>query len=290
MVSTISINPILTSVASGSFNATSAGLIQGTAYDSPNSRYNLSGGILASTETLPMWGGVGISNAVPGASGQPASQLGTIVTRATTITSATSGQLTGFSVFDQNHAMINSPESPVPLAASYMMVNYYLLGSGARIAVACDPNLVDLQSGVITQNVSWDFVNQLLIPYSGSVNVSSGTYNSTTGLVTLTLATSPALLPGDTAIVAGITGTGSFASCNGTFVCAAGTTTTTLNYYIATGLTLTISTTGTVTTGGILPIKGVLDVNVGNCMTVTYNSGTGYATWNRNGTCAVILL
>lgn len=32
----------------------------------------------------------------------------------------------------------------------------------------------------------------------------------------------------------------------------------------------------------------VLDVQVGNSKTVTYNSGTGFATWNPSGTCALI--
>ena len=34
----------------------------------------------------------------------------------------------------------------------------------------------------------------------------------------------------------------------------------------------------------------VLDVLVGNSMTVNYNSVTGFATWNRSGTIAIILI
>ena len=37
----------------------------------------------------------------------------------------TAGSLTGFSVFDQAYGMINSPQSPVQLAATYMQVNFF---------------------------------------------------------------------------------------------------------------------------------------------------------------------
>ena len=42
-----------------------------------------------------------------------------------------------------------------------------------------------------------------------------------------------------------------------------------------------------VTGGGILPVR-VLEVQVGNSMTVNYDPVTGFATWNRSGSCAVI--
>jgi hypothetical protein len=83
--------------------------------------------------------------------------------------------------------------------------------------------------------------------------IASGTYNSTTGLVTLTLEATVGLNPGNLVAISGLTGTGSYAQLDGTWACAAGTSGTTLTYYATTGLTLTItnSNTGTVqaTTG-----------------------------------------
>lgn len=296
MTAQVAFNPVLTTNAAGSFNVQSTGYMQGIQLDDPAARFALAGGVLANDETIPMWGGVGIyelvaGNAAAGYLGSPSgpnSAAGGLVGRATALTG--SKALTGFSVFNQAHGMINTPQSPVPLAGSNMQVNFLRLGSGARIAVACDEALASMSgTDIINTAVAWDFVNQLLIPQVTSINVSSGTYTSGTGLVTLTLASPHGLTPGVTVTVAGLTGTGSFASANGTFTTAAGTTGSTLTYVIATGLTMTISTTGTVTTGSALNVR-VLDINAGNSMTVDYNSTTGFATWNRNGYTAVILI
>lgn len=74
-----------------------------------------------------------------------------------------------------------------------------------------------------------------------STTIASGTYNATTGLVTLTLAAGITATPGVAVVVSGATGTGSFASINGSFVAGVGSTGTTLTYTIATGLTMTIT-------------------------------------------------
>lgn len=289
MVATFAINPITTTNALGSFGVSWDGFIQGTALDNPSYYQYLSGGVLATTETLPMWGGVGISESVnaSNASTTTNQSLGNLITRATSLTATVAGGLTGFSVFDQNPAMVNFPQSPVPLAASGFQVNYYRLGSGARIAVACSPNiLTDFQGNIISTQVSWDFTNQQLEPYV-SATVSSGTYTSGTGAVSLTTSTAHGLQPGDTFLPA-LTGTGSFANLNVQQTATTGTTGTTLNFTAATGLTLTI-TGGSVSNNGALNVK-VLDVNIGNSMQVVYNAGTGFATWNRSGNCAIILI
>ena len=289
MVATISFNPVTTTNASGSFNVESAGYIQGTALDAPNTRNNLAGGVLASTETLPMWGGVAISEAIPGVSGQPSSVLGGIISRATQIGSAGSaGSLTGFSVFDQNYAAISTPQSSVPLLGTGQAVHFYRNGSGARIAVNCAPSLVSLEGGIITQQVSWDFVNQQLVPYypsEGAVTIASGTWASTNG-GTATIVTSSAatLVVGDQFVVTGCVPT----AYNGTWTVAS-ISGTTITYLLPAA-----STPGSITTGGSISAGGgavactVLDINVGNSMVVSYNTTTGFATWNRAGTCAII--
>lgn len=70
--------------------------------------------------------------------------------------------------------------------------------------------------------------------------ITAGTYNSGTGAVSLTTATST-YSSAQSVLVRGVTGTGSVASVNGSFTSTAGTNGTTLNYTIATGLTLTIT-------------------------------------------------
>lgn len=153
----ISLNPNATTNAAGGFSTNTDGYIQGNALNDPAVRYQLSGGVLAAAETIPMWGGVGIAEAVP------AGALGGNITRAANLAA-----LTGFSVFDQNYAAINTPQSPVPLIGSGGMVNFYRFGTNARLAVACDPALVSLVNGSVKAQVSWDFTNQLLIAYDGA--------------------------------------------------------------------------------------------------------------------------
>jgi hypothetical protein len=152
MVANIAFNPYLQTNAAGMFTVESDGLIVGTAFPDPAARFALSGGWLATAETLPMFGGVAISeNVATERSTAPATPtradiaLGPVIARATAY-----ANLTGFSVFDQNYAAVNTPQSPVPVVGSGGMVNFYRLGSGARVALAIDPTLVTLEGGLIT--------------------------------------------------------------------------------------------------------------------------------------------
>lgn len=279
----ITINPALTSTAGGSFNVSSDGLIQGMAYPDPAVRYALNQGQLASAETVPMWGGVPVYEKA--AAAPAAGDLGSTLGRATTVTGG-SKPILAWSVFDQAYGMINSPQSPVQLAYGGGSINYYRAGSKARIAVKADPNLISLRGGLINASVSWDFVNSQLIPYSAPT-FSAGSYDTGTGKVTLTTAAAHGLLPGDEIIVSAATGTGSYAEIDGQFTLVAGTTGSTLVYEVDTGLTMTI-TGATLGTGAALSVS-VLEVQ-SNSMTVSYDAGTGFATWDRSGTVAVILV
>lgn len=296
MVANLAYAPISTTNAAGSFNTTSVGLVQGMYYDDPAIRWALSGGLLASTETLPMWGGVGIYNNIPNAGTSPPSgTLGTIVGRATALTGSTA--LTGFSVFSQAYGMVNTPESPVPLAGSNMSVNYFLLGSGARIQVAADADLVSLNGGLITQDVSWDFTNQKLVPYSAPTfsagsytaggSVTAQSYNSTTGVVTLTTTSAHGMAAGDIISVSGATGTGAYASINGTWTCGSGTTAETINYTIAPNLTMTLSGATLNSAKVTLTCSAATGLNPGDTVIVSGASGSGsYASINGTFYCA----
>jgi hypothetical protein len=206
-------NPIVQTNAAGSFGIQWDGLVQGTAQDSPDTRFQLAGGWLDPAETLPMWGGVGITENVPQNVTNPppvaapgVNQQG-MIQRATNLTGgATPKTLTGFSVFDQAYGMVNSPQSPVPLAGGYMQTMFYRLGSNARVALAMDPTLAAALYGLpITEPVAWDFTNQMIIAGTG------------------------------------------------------------------------------------LPCK-ILRVYPNNCMTVVYNAVSGFATWNRNGAAALVMI
>lgn len=286
-------NYMLTTVGQGLFAPVSAnGLVQGTAYPDPATRFQLRTGWLSAAETLPMWGGVGIYEMIPGApTPGPNRNLGVQVGRATGLTGANA--LAGFSVFDQAYGMVNSVGSPVPTAGSYMQVMSYRLGGGARIAVACDPALASLAGSKISSQVSWDFINQLLIPYTAAaLTIASGTYNATNGLVTLTMTAPVTFSAGDAIVVSALTGTGAFASLNGTYT-AQSASGTTVTYTAASGLAATTITGGTVNLGSgaasALPVS-VLEVQVGNSMTVSYNSVNNTAQWNYGGSCAIIQL
>jgi hypothetical protein len=298
MVASVTFQPYLQSGGNaGLFNVQSSGYRQGTAMPDPSTRYRLRGGILATTETLPMWGGVGVYANVPGGGypgtqgvpGSPSGSLGPILGRATALTGTT--KLAGFSVFDEAYGMITSPQSPVPLAGSGMQVNYYPLGSLARIVVACDPSLTSLRGGTTYQPaVAWDFTNQLLIPELGTLVISSGTYVSATGVITLTMAVAPTFSPGDSLTLASLTGTGAFATLDGTWtVLTVVGSVVTLQGPVAAGAA-TI-TGGNATVGGsasqALPVN-VLDINPSNSETVVYNSTTGFATYNYSGAAALI--
>ena len=172
MVANIAFNPYLQTNAAGQFTIESDGLVVGTAYPDPSTRFALAGGWLATTETLPMYGGIAISELIPTErTTAPATPtradiaLGSVIARATTL-AAGAGSCTGFSVFDQNYAAVNTPQSPVPTVGSGGLVNFYRLGSGARVALAIDPALVTLEGGLITQQVSWDFSAQRIIAFA----------------------------------------------------------------------------------------------------------------------------
>jgi hypothetical protein len=184
----ISINPVITTNAPGTFSTSLDGMMQGMAMDDPSIRYQLTGGQLAADEVLPMFGGIPICERlqpIPPANpstGLPMaidSSLQNSITRATAALGAAIAAgvrpVTGISVFNQNHAMINSPQSPVPQASNGMLVNFYRWGSRARIPMAMDPALALIVAnpgyGVMPSALGWNNANQWV---SGAGAVGAG--------------------------------------------------------------------------------------------------------------------
>lgn len=280
----MTLNPLLTTNARGTFGTSWQGLMQGTAYDDPATRNALSGGRLITSAALPMWGGVGITEAIAANPLIATARMGNSITRATLLTGALA--LTGFSVFDQNHSALVSPQSTVPLVPAGGTMNFYRLGSGARIAVKCDPALVSLYDDIITSQVSWDFNGQKLIPYTAAYAanvITNATWSA--GEITFTTTTAHGLSVGSVISISGFVPT----TYNGVYTCLSGTASSTIKV-------AKTSDPGTDTTQGQLDAGGgalackVLDIQAGNSLTVDYDTTTGFATFNASGTAAVILI
>jgi len=293
-MSGITINPNVSVNAPGTFGVQWDGLMQGTAWPDPAIRNSLSGGRLATTETLPMWGGVGIYADVPAPQGSPATtpdvMLGPKVGRATNVTGgSTAKNLCGFSVFDQNYSAINTPQSPVPLQSAGGNVNFYRLGSGARVAVKMDAALLSLGDDIETTPVSWEYDAQMLVQYEvafpANALLAQSWASTGGGQVTFQTTTNHTVDVGGSFTISGSTP----AAYNGTYVAITGTATDTL---VAVKLVDPGSSTvlGTLKAGGgALPCR-ILRVQASNCMIVDYDSETGFATWDRDGAAAIILI
>jgi len=197
----INLNPQLVTNAGGRFHVYSEGYVQGEALDDPAIRNSLCAGVVDPTYANAMFGGMGITESLI-TPGTEASAIMSVIKPATS-----QANLTGFSVFNQSAALIQTPQSPVPLASASMGLNFYRLGSRARIAVQLDSAVATtLQGGAVNQALYWDYTNQKLLA-----------------------------APGGTAIA----------------------------------------------------VK-VIDINFGNSKVVSYNSGTGIATWTNNAYTAII--
>ncbi len=299
MANSVSFNPMLTTTNIGGFSTQSYGLVQGVAMDDPAVRFALAGGLLATNESYPMWGGVGVYANVPALAGNSTSvgpELGPIVGRATTLSAGASKQLIGFSTFNQATAWVSWPQSNVPTAAGGMTVPYFPIGSGARIAVACDPSLAaSLVGNSIAQAVYWDLNAQCLVASaSATYAVTSLTWSATNGgqvAVVASVAT-PVGGVGDSFTLAGATntGTGSVSAINTTQTVNTFTNNQNFTFLLPGDASVWGTLGGTITIvelQGALPCK-VLRVQSGNSKTVVWDSVNNVANWNNSGTAALI--
>lgn len=181
----ITFNPQLTTVPSTGFLGTTKGYVQGAFFDDPSSRMYLSAGIIASSVTGVVYGGMALTENVNAAN---SNQAGNNLTIATAYANTTA-----FCVYNQANNMIITPGNSAQMAVAGMSASYFRLGSGARIAVQCNSTLANsLSSGAVNQQVSWDFTNQILIPFSTtalnvkvlSVNTNSKIVTNTSGVLT----------------------------------------------------------------------------------------------------------
>ena len=173
----ITINPATQTNFAGTFFASSEGYTQGDALDDPNNRYNLRKGIVSTTATSPMWGGLAINESLAssaafavGGSNAPAGNLQSILAPGTSISAGNAAAITGFTVFNPATAMIQSAQSRVPQAPSGGAINFYRMGSGARIPLQALLAAATAWAGatVSPTAIYWDTNNLWLTNASGS--------------------------------------------------------------------------------------------------------------------------
>ena len=153
-MASINLNPILTTNAKGLFSTNSNGFTQGDAQDDPAVKFALAGGVYDAAATAPIFGGMPVQEFVP--------TSGDNVLGSTIKAAAGDANPTAFTVFNQAFAGLTTPQSPAPAFLPGMSVNYYRLGSGARIPVALDPASITVEGELVSTTVYWDFTDNVL--------------------------------------------------------------------------------------------------------------------------------
>ncbi|NIG76776.1 hypothetical protein F3J34_24730 [Klebsiella sp. Ap-873] len=283
----LSLNPMATTNALGSFGVKSDGYIQGVALDDPANRFNLAAGTVAPTETKPLWGGLPVAELLPGTQSSP---RGSYIRRAVSV-----ADLEGFTVFNQAHNGLTTPQSPVPLYASGMSVSFYRLGSNMRVPLKASQPVIALATAgaSVKTPLAWDFVNNQITTAAAAgfagADIDTTAIAFSSGVATATSASAHGLTAGQYVKISGAVP----AAYNGTVVVLSVPSTTTFTYAPASapaGAATTQGTIGAVTLSDItLPVK-VLAVETGNSKTVSYDGTTGFLTWNDTDSCALVLL
>ncbi|MER4927182.1 hypothetical protein J9B76_30505, partial [Klebsiella pneumoniae] len=265
----------------------SDGFIQGVALDDPANRFNLASGTVAATETKPLWGGLPVAELLPGVNSSP---RGSTIRRAASL-----AELEGFTVFNQAHNGLTTPQSPVPLYASGMSVSFYRLGSNMRVPLKASAQVVALGTAgaSVKTPLAWDFVNNQVTTAAAAAfagaDIATTAVTYSNGVATATTASAHGLTAGQYVKISGVAP----AAYNGTVVVLSVPSTTTFTYAPASapgGSATTQGTIGAVAQADItLPVK-VISIESGNSKTVSYDSATGFLTWNNTDSCALVLL
>jgi hypothetical protein len=161
----VNINPMLTSNAAGLFGANTIGKVAGCLYPKANARFNLRAGSIAAAVTGLIYGGVAIAANLPSQVGQSVENL-----QGPQLSLATGGpNFAGFAVWDQSFAGIQTPQSQVPLFTAGMSISFVEPGSESVIALPISAsNAAALANAPQYAQLSWDYTNQLVIPYTAA--------------------------------------------------------------------------------------------------------------------------
>jgi hypothetical protein len=146
---TISFNPALTTSPSNTFLQNTEGYVQGNYFDDPSTKNWLTSGVIASSVTQPVWGGLVVTEEVATVN---SNAMGNSL-----VIASSQANTTGMTVFNQANNMLLIPGNNVQQAVAGMTINYFRFGSNARIAVSCLASLVaSLEGGAINQALYWD--------------------------------------------------------------------------------------------------------------------------------------
>lgn len=158
-------NPYSTTQASGLFSSDTTGAMQGVSFADPATRYRLSQGYVSPDETLPMWGGLAVSEHISGiASSGPASAESTSSRMGSELKRATSAaDIVGITLYDHSNHMPIAPGSTAPRAFPGNSIGFARFGSNMRVPVPADPALRQQIGQNTNLSLGWDCQNQRLI-------------------------------------------------------------------------------------------------------------------------------
>lgn len=150
-------NPYVITNVQDSFSVQSNGFWQGDLQADPAGRFQLAAGVIKSTVTDPIWGGMAISETTPPAT--PGNQyLGSLLAPATSAT-----DFAGFTVFNGTYSLPTTPQSPVPMANAGNSFNFVRKGTNNRIVVSCSSAVIALAGETNPQTFGWDATAQQLV-------------------------------------------------------------------------------------------------------------------------------
>lgn len=159
----IQFNPYAITNVQDGFSVQSNGFWQGDLQADPAGRFQLAGGVIKSTETLPIWGGIAIYEDTPPVT--PGNNyLGSLIGRFTSVQQEAGGSIAGFTVFNGSYSLPTTPQSPVPMGSAGNSFNFVRVGTNNRVVVKCSSAIVALAGSANPQAFSWDETNQQLIP------------------------------------------------------------------------------------------------------------------------------
>ena len=143
-----------TTVSASSFLLSSDGYVQGTLVGKFPDRFQIEAGVVAPTQTTPLYGGQPLSLAVKApTTTQGSSGLGELASLSTAATN-----IDGWCIFDQASAGVITPYSNVPLYYANNSVNFVRVGSAAWVALPVNPAAVNSIAGAASNlPLFWNF-------------------------------------------------------------------------------------------------------------------------------------
>jgi hypothetical protein len=276
----INVNPILTQNFPGTFSTISQGYTQGIIVDDPVNIYRIAGGTLKSDVAVPIYAGMAISEYIPTNDDVRGSNIGLAA-------SSSVLNITGFTVGNKSHNAIITNSGNVPILSAGASVQYCRFGSGIRLALACDPALASLDGGLVTQQVSWDFTNQQIVPYQlaeAQIAITSITWSS--GVASVVASAATTIVAGSWFTISGAVPAG----YNGDFKALAAADTTHFTFALAANPGSETTPGVILAGGGAVPFKQVLKVAPGNSRVAVYDAVANTVNYNNSGCCALVIL